>query len=338
MRINSIEVLKLSICRLAGLRLSAALLAGLSFGSSVYAQSEKYPARPIRVVVPASVSTPPDIISRIILNEITTRKGWTFVVENKAGAAQTIGGMDVKNSPPDGYSIWFMGMVGTTAPTLVPKVNLVIARDFTPVVALARSNNVLVVHPDVKANSVKELVDLIRANPGKLNFASGGTGTPAHLIGEIFRLENKLDVSHVPYFQFPQAIQDLLGNRIQYGFLTTLPVVELINAGKLKAIAVSSKDRIDIIKSVPTAIEQGFSSLVVDDWFGAMVPAKTAADIVKLLNAEFNLALQGPSVIAGLKKVGAFPTGGSSEEFAAHVQREIKRWSELIKAAGIKPE
>lgn len=321
--------------RLCGVVALAALCLGLH-GAPAGAQN--WPNRPIRIVVSAGPSTPPDIISRIVTNEMQSAKGWNFIIENKYGAAQTVAGLDVRRAPADGYSVWLMGMVATTAPALMPQVKLDIAADFVPVVELAKSYNVLVVHPDVPAKTLAELVAHARANPGKLNYASGGIGTPAHLIGEIFRTTQNVDVAHVPYGAFPQAIQDLLSNRTQFGFLTTLPMVELIAAGKLRAIAVTAPQRVAIIKDVPTAGEQGFDALVADDWFGAMVVKGTPPDIAVQLNAAFNAALKAPAVRAGLEKLGAIPAGGTAEAFGAHAQKEVARWSALLAGAGIKPK
>jgi tripartite-type tricarboxylate transporter receptor subunit TctC len=304
----------------------------------VPAAAQQWPSKPIRVVVAGNAGTPPDTISRIVLNEVAATTGWTFVIENKTGAVQTIAGQEVKRAPADGHSIWLMGLIGTVAPTLAPQSKLDIVIDFVPVTQLSRSYNVLVVHPDVTAASVRDVIEQIKRQPGKLNYMSGGIGTPAHLIGEMFRLQQNLDVAHVRYPQLAQGIQDLLANRVQYGFITTLPMIELIAAGKLRAIAVTAPTRIAALSETPTVVEQGFPELAVADWYGAMMAKGTPAAVVERLNAAFNVALAKPTVSAALSRLGAEAVGGTPLEFGKLVQEEIARWNALLQSAGITPQ
>ncbi|MPZ58842.1 MAG: hypothetical protein GEU91_20580 [Rhizobiales bacterium] len=302
--------------------------------SEVVGQS--YPARPIRIVVPTATSTPPDIISRVIASELTESEGWTVFVENRPGAVMTIAGLDVLKQPADGYSIYAVALPISAAPAFLPHMPFALEKDFTPVVRISSSYNVLVVNPSVPAKSVAELVTLIKSQPDKLTFSSGGFGTPAHLIGEMFKLETGGRATHVPYQQFPQAIADLLNGTNQYMFITTLPVVDLIATGKLRALAVTGPKRLATMSNVPTIIEQGFPNLVVEDWVGFTVKSGTSNEIVVRLNEAINKALAKPKVRDVLAKVGAEPAGGTPADFGKLLNTQIAHWGKVVKESGIK--
>ncbi|MDB5569641.1 MAG: hypothetical protein JWN93_824 [Hyphomicrobiales bacterium] len=300
------------------------------------ARAQQYPSRPIRIVVPSAPSTPPDMVSRILANELQRAKGWTIVIENKAGGVQTIAGRDVAQSAPDGYSIFAPSMVSAAARGLLPNARLDMETDFAPVIKATVSYNVLVVHPAVQANTMAELAALAAKNPGKLNYASGGFGTPAHLIGEMFKLDRGLEASHVPYQQFPQALSDLLSGVNDYMFVTTLPVTQLVATGKLRALAVTSSKELDAFKGVPTVAQQGFPQLAIEDWVGFMMPARTPPAIVGAMNAAMNEALQNAEVRQSLSRIGAEVSGGAAAEFASFLASQIKLWDKTVKDANIK--
>ena len=290
----------------------------------------------LRIFVPASAGTPPDIISRLVATELAERHGWRTVVENKLGAMQTIAAAEVLKQPADGSSVLSVSLPGMVAPALLPGVNFRLDSDFTPVVKVSTSYNVLVVHPSVPARSVAELVALVKSQPDKLTFSSGGFGTPAHLAGELFKLRTGVRATHVPYQQFPQAIADLIGGTNQYMFITTLPVLDLIATGKLRALAVTAPQRIPALKDVPTVVEEGFPELVVQDWAGYLVKNGTANDVIVRLNEAINDVLAKPGTRDAFAKLGAEPAGGSPAEFASFVTAQLAYWGKIVKDSGMK--
>jgi tripartite-type tricarboxylate transporter receptor subunit TctC len=316
--------------------LLALLASGVACGEGI---AQPFPSRNIRIVIPGGPGTPPDIIPRVVANEVSEAEGWRFVIENKPGAIQTLAGSEVLRSPPDGYSIFAQAMPISSAPTMLANMPFNLTTDFRPVARLSASYNVLVVNPSVPANSVAELVTLIRSQPDKLSFSSGGAGTPAHLIGELFKLQNGLRATHVPYpTNFSNAIGDLLNGTNQYMFITTLPVIDLIAAGKLRALAVTAPKRIAVLKDTPTVVEQGFPNLVVEEWTGLEVASATPDDIVLRLNAAINKALATQKVKEAFAKIGAEPVGGTPESYGALVKQQVEYWGKVVKEAGIRPQ
>jgi len=300
------------------------------------ARAEGYPSTIIRIVVPAGAGTPPDIISRMVADEVGAGEGWRFVVEDRPGALQTIAMNDVKGRPADGYSLLTMSLPITVTPSLLPNAGVRPDVDFDPVIKLSRSYTVLVTTPSLPVKSLSELVDLLKANPGKFNFASAGFGTPSHLIGEMFALQAGIRATHVPYQQFPQAIADLISGNVQYMFVTTLPVIDLIATGKLRALAVTAPARISALKDVPSVVDAGFPELVTADWIGFAAKRGTPAEITSQLNAAINKVLAAPKIRDSLEKIGAFPVGGTPAEFGRDIGSDISRWEKIVRDADIK--
>lgn len=304
---------------------------------SAHAQAV-FPTGTIRFVAPNTGGTPPDIISRIIAKELSESEQWRTIVENRPGGITTIAANDVLTHPADGHSLLSMSVPAVAAPALVPAISYDFESDFEPVIKAAVSYNVLVVNPSVPAASVAELVALLKSQPDKLSFSSGGFGTPAHLIGEQFKLQTGTRAQHVPYAQFPQAIGDLLNGTNAFMFVTMLPVVDLIKTGKLRALAVTGPKRVAALPDVPTIVEAGFPSLVVEDWVGFAVRHGTAKDAVAQLNEAINRALQKPAVREAFAKLGAEPAGGSPGAFGELVKSQVQHWKKVVADAGIKAQ
>ena len=313
-----------------------AVLVALTASTLSAGAETAFPTGTVRFVAPFSASTPPDIISRIIAKELSEGENWRAIVENRPGGITTIAATDVLNQPADGHSLYVMSVPSVAAPSLVPNISYRLETDFEPVIKASVSYNVLVVNPAVPANSVAELVTLLKSKPDRLTFSSGGFGTPAHLIGEQFKLQTGTRAQHVPYAQFPQAIGDLLNGTNTFMFITMLPVVDLIKTGKLRALAVTGSRRVPILPDVPTIVEAGYSSLVVEDWTGFAVKRGTPTESVARLNGAINKALQKPSVLDALAKIGAEPAGGTPNEFGQLVRDQIAHWKKIVADADIK--
>jgi len=287
-------------------------------------------------VVPTSVSTPVDILSRIVAEKMGTALGQPIAVDNRPGATGIVGAEEVLKHPADGYTLLTVMMPLTVAPSIYPNVPFDLRKDFEPVGQTAFSCNVLVVHPSVPARSATELAALLNSQPGKLNFSSGGYGTPAHVSGELFKQLTGTEALHVPYNQFPQAIADLVGGQNQFMFAATPPVIGHVSSGKLRALAVTGPRRIAALKDVPTMIEAGYPDFVVGDWQGLVVRSGAPAEAVARLNAAIAAALRAEEVSRIFSRLGADPAAGSPESFARLIAMEIERWGKLARTADLK--
>jgi tripartite-type tricarboxylate transporter receptor subunit TctC len=316
--------------------MTGAATLGLGVAASNLARAQSFPSNVIRFVVPGSASTPPDILARIVANALADLEGWKTIVEDKPGAVHTLAIAEVLKHPADGHTLFSVTTPITAVPALMPGASVNLDTDFAPVIRIGTGYNVLVVHPSAPVHSVAELIDFLKKNPNKHTFSSGGFGTPAHLLGELFKLETGVQATHVPYNQFPQAIADLLAGVNTYQFITLLPVVQLINTGKLRALAVMGHKRNPALPDVPTIAEAGFPRLVAEDWAGLLVKSGTPADVIARLNGVVNHALKTDKVREALAKIGTDVGGGTPEEFGAHVHAETVRWTKVIKDAGIK--
>ena len=316
--------------------LKCAAAAGFGAATFNHASAQSFPSNAIRIIVPNSASTPPDILARIVANALQDDEGWKVVVENKPGGVLTIGAAEVLKQRADGHTIFSVTAPVAAAPALVPNAPFNYETDFAPLIQIGTAYNVLVVHPSVPVYSVKELVEYLKKNPGKYTFSSGGFGTPAHLIGEMFKLETGVEATHVPYNQFPQAIGDLVAGVNTYQFITILPVLQFIHTGKLRALAVTGPKRVAVLPDVPTLAEAGYPKLTSADWAGMLVKAGTSADVVARLNGAINTAVKSEKVRTALAKLGVDPAGGSPEAFGSMMHDEIARWGAIVREANIK--
>jgi tripartite-type tricarboxylate transporter receptor subunit TctC len=314
--------------------LSPGLLLALSvFGAVSDANGQSSNA--IRIVVPYGPGSPPDVTSRLIANELAESAGWRVTIENRPGALATIAMGDVLKQPADGRTAILLDIPMTVAPALFPKLGLRVETDFTPVVKISREYNVLVVHPSVAARSVAELVGILKGQPDKFTFSSGPFGTPAHLIGELFKLQTGVRATHVPYQGAQQRLMDLLGGINQVDFLATSLAVDLIATGKLRALAVTAPRRIGALMDVATVVEQGFPELAVEAWFGLAVKSGTAPDVITRLNEAVNTVLAKQKIHDALAKLGAEPAGGTSAEFEIFVKSQLAYWEKVVRDSGL---
>jgi len=310
--------------------LALAALAGL-------ASAQDYPTRPIKFIVPYPPGGGTDVIARILQEPLAAELGQPIIIENKGGAAGNVGTDVAAKASPDGYTILFTLSSHTINPKLYDKLPFDVERDFAPITLATLVPQILVAHPSVPANNVKELIALAKANPGKLNYASVGTGSPAHIAGELLKLKTGIDMVHVPYKGGGPAVVDTIGGQVQLAFVSMPAAWQHVKAGKLKAIAVTSARRAAVAPDLPT-IAETVPDYVVDSWYGALAPAKTPPAAIAKLNAAFAKVLENPQVKERLLAQGAEAAPGSPAEFDRRIKDELAKWELVIKSAGIKPE
>jgi len=321
--------------RVAGLVVVAASV----IGAQVAFAQATYPSRPVRVVVPFPAGGTTDILARAAAQKLSETWGQQAIVDNRPGAGGNIGSELVAKSPPDGYTL-LMGTVGTHAinSSLYPKMPYDHVKDFVPVILVAGVPNVLVVNPSLPVNSVQELIAYAKANPGKLNFASSGSGTSIHLSGELFKTMTGVQMTHIPYKGSAPALTDLIGGQVQLMFDNLPSSLAFIKAGKLRALAVTSTTRSAALPDVPTIAESGVPGFEASSWFGLLAPAGTPRDIVTKINADTQKWLASPDAKEKLAAQGALAAGGSPEDFARHIQAETAKWARVVKESGAKVE
>ncbi len=320
-----------------GLLLRAVTFVAIAaFAALAHAQAP-YPSKPIRLVVPFPAGGTTDIIARAVSQRLTETLGQAVVVDNRPGAGGNIGAELVAKSPPDGYTL-LMGTVGTHAinPGLYAKMPYDHVRDFAPVILVAGVPNVLVVPAALPVNSVQELIAYAKANPGKLNFASSGSGTSIHLSGELFKTMSGVDIAHVPYKGSAPALQDLVGGQVQLMFDNLPSSLALIKGGKLKALAVTSAQRSAALPDVPTMIESGLPGFEASSWFGILAPAGTPKDAIAKLSGEVAKWLATPDAKEKMAAQGAIPAGLMPDEFTRHIAAETVKWQKVVKDSGAK--
>lgn len=296
-----------------------------------------YPSKPIHFVVPYPPGGPLDTVARLLGQKVSESLKQPVVVENKPGAGGNIGAEYVARSTPDGYSI-LMGAVATHAinPTLYSHVGYDPVRDFAPITQLASTPNVLVVNPSLPVHNVKDFIAYAKAHPGQLNFGSGSTGSAGHLAGELFNAMAGVHMVHIPYKGAGPAMQDLIAGQLQLMFDNVSSAKAQIAAGKVRAIALTTSKRSDLLPGVPTLAESGLADFDINTWFGVFAPAGTPYDIVKRLHDEFVQALGDPSIHEKMLQLGAEPVGNTPEQFAAYIKSEAAKYAKVIKQSGAK--
>jgi tripartite-type tricarboxylate transporter receptor subunit TctC len=318
--------------------LAGAAGAALAGAPAIHAQSA-WPAKSIRFVVPFAPGGTSEIVARSVAAELTKQLGQTVFVENKPGGAGVTAMAEVARAAPDGYTI-ILSHVGTMAvnPYMLTNQPFDVDKDFLPVTLLAKVPNVFVIHPDVPARNFKEFVDYVRKNPGKLNYGSAGNASAGHLAMEYLKLATGMQITHIPYRGTGPQLTDLLAGRTDASSAGMPALGAQIRAGKLRAIAVGTQQRIPALPDVPTVAEQGYKDFETSQWYGIHAPAGTPPELVKRLQEECYKALRASSVTERFATDNAVSGGGPSSEYAAFVKDQQRIWSDIVKRANIKPD
>lgn len=318
--------------------LSVTGASALAAAFSPLASAQAYPTKPIKFVVGFAPGGATDVVGRLMAKKIGDALGQPIIIENKAGGSSNIGAEAVFRAAPDGYTFYVSAITSAINVSLFPKLPFDFAKDFEPVALFANVPNILVVHPSVPAKTVKELIDLARAQPGKLSYASSGSGTSIHLCGELFKMLAKVDMVHIPYKGSAPAMTDMIGGQVQVMFDNMPSALPHVKAGKLRALAVTSAQRSPSAPDVITMGEAGVPGFDVQSWFGLVAPKGTPKDIIARVNAEAVNALATAEIKERFLDLGAVPAPMSPEAFGDFIRAEIIRWSEVVKASGAKVE
>jgi len=300
--------------------------------------AQDYPSHAIKMIVPFGAGGPTDIFTRLLAEELRKALKQPFVLENRPGAGTIIGTEAAAKSPPDGYTVLMISATQTTTETLVPSKPYKLLRDFVPVASLLNSELVMVVHPSVPVNTVKDFIALAKSKPGALNYASSGVGSNYHMAGELFKNLTGTDILHVPYKGSSGARNDIISGQIEMMFDSVPSMAPMIQAGRVKALGTTGKMRSAILPDVPTLSEAGVPGYEATIWIGVMAPAGTPQPIVTLLNTEINKILARADVVEAWTKQGATAMSMTPEQFGDYVQSEIDKWARVINANGIKPQ
>ncbi len=303
--------------------------------SSRLAWSQAYPSRPVRIIVGFTPGGPPDVLSRLMGQWLTERLGQQFIVESRPGAGSNIGTEAVVNAPADGHTLLLASAGNAVNASLYDRLNFDFIRDIAPVAGIIRSPNLMVVNPSVPARTVPEFIAYARTNPGKINMASSGNGTSPHVAGELFKLMAGVDMVHVPYRGGAPALTDLIAGQVQVYFTTVANGIEYVRAGRLRALAVSTMERLELLRDIPT-IHEFVPGYEASGWFGIGAPRNTPPEIVDRLNREINAGLADPKLKARLLDLGGTPLAGSPADFGRLIAHETEKWGKVVRAAKIK--
>ena len=298
----------------------------------------QYPGKPVRLIVPFPPGGGTDTLARIVGQKLAETFGQQVIIDNRPGAGTNIGAEIAAKSAPDGYTVLMGNISHAINVTLYSRLAYDLAKDFAPVSLLASTPNILVVHPSVPAQSVKALVALAKARPGQLDYASSGSGSSAHLAGELFLNMTGVKMTHVPYKGGGPAVIALVGGQCSVGFATTPSVVAHVKSGKMRGLAVTSAQRSPSTPDLPTLSEAGVKGYEAGTWYGFLVPTGTSKEIISRLHAESVKLLKQPDVKQRLDNAGFEPIGNSPEEFGAYIRSEIEKWGKVVRTAGVRVE
>jgi tripartite-type tricarboxylate transporter receptor subunit TctC len=299
--------------------------------------AQAYPTRPVRLIVPLAPGGATDIVARVIGQWLSERLGQPFIVENRPGAGTNLGTEAVVRAAPDGYTLLLAAPNNAINASFYEKLNFNFIRDIAPVAGIISHSLVIVVHPSVPAKTVPEFIGYAKANPGKLNMASPGNGTPNHVSGELFKMMAGVDMVHVPYRSGGPALTDLIAGQVQVMFPATVSSIEYIRDGRLRALAVTTATRSELLPDIPT-VDQFVPGYEASGWFGLGAPKATPAEIVEKLNKEINAGLADPKIKTRLADLGGTPLVGSPADFGKLVADDTEKWGKVVRAANIKPD
>jgi tripartite-type tricarboxylate transporter receptor subunit TctC len=312
-------------------------LAALAVGIGLsFAAADTFPSRPVKIIVPTPAGGPIDAVARVLAHALQSTLGQGVVVDNRSGAGNTIGSKEAAQSEPDGYTLLFSSASGLIlAPLLHSQAGYDPNASFEPIALIAESSNILVVNPALPVTSLKELVAYAKAHPGQLHFSSGGIGVLPHLIGEMFKARAGVDIVHVPYRGGGPSIADVVGGHVDMTFEGVSVLLPLIQAGKLRALAVTGRTRIPQLPDVPTLIESGYPDFAVTAWTALLAPAKTPPDIVAKLNTQVNAALASPEFTAAINAISSQPLGGRPAAVTDKINSELTTWKPIVKSLNL---
>jgi tripartite-type tricarboxylate transporter receptor subunit TctC len=322
-------------------RLAFALAAGLLAMATLLApqcRAQDYPTRPVRIIVPFGAGGPADVTARLIGNSLQQSFGQPFVVENHTGAGGVIGTLEVVKSAPDGYTLLMMSNTQTANESLVPQRKYELMRDLVPIAPINYSDLVIVVNPQVPAKTLQEFIVLAKSQPGKLNFASSGQGTPYHMAGELFKSMAGIDVVHVPYRNSGDARSGVIGGQVQMMIDAVTTMAPNVSAGQVRALATTGKMRSGVLPDVPTVTEAGVAGYEATIWLGLMAPAGTPRPIIEKLNVAVNAVVKRPEVVKLWAEQGALPMSMTPEQFDKYLRGDIVKWSNVVKQFADKPQ
>lgn len=318
------------------LALAAALLATPTLATQCFAQD--YPTRPVKIIVPFGAGGPADVTARLLGNVLQQSFGQPFVIENHTGAGGVIGTVEAVKAPPDGYTLLMMSNTQTANESLMPQRKYELMHDLVPIAPVNSSDLVIVVNPSVPAKTLQEFIALAKSQPGKLNYASSGRGTPYHMAGELFKTMAGIDVVHVPYRNSGDARSGVIGGQVQMMIDAVTTMAPNVSAGQVRALATTGKTRSSVLPDVPTASEAGVPGYEATIWLGLMAPAGTPKPVIDKLNAAVNAAIKRPDIVKLWADQGAVPMSMTPDEFDKYLRGDIVKWADVVKQFGDKPQ